>query len=342
MNYRQFGDNGFKVSEIGFGAWGIGGVAKDCKSYGPTDDNKSVQALNKAYDVGVTFYDTSPIYGYGHSEDLIGKTFAKVRDEIIINTKVGYINYQGDQDFSPKYIRNSIESSLKRLRTDYVDIFQLHDPPIQLLMNDDSILIELKKLKDEGKLRVIGLSTNSQNESILALQKFNFKSIQINFNLLDQRALYNGLFDECKKYGVGVIGRTPLCFGFLTGKYSSKDKYPTSDHRSTWSFDQIDRWANAVKIFANNRLEKNEGTHTQMALRYCLSYPLISTTIPGMLTKEHVLENTGASQFGALPSQVLEKFNKIYLSKLTKQIFFVRVNVSLKYRYHCAEKNSHY
>jgi aryl-alcohol dehydrogenase-like predicted oxidoreductase len=312
MNYRQFGDNGFKVSEIGFGTWGIGGVAKDCKSYGPTDDNKSVQALNKAYDVGVTFYDTSPIYGYGHSEELIGKTFKEIRDRIIINTKVGYINYQGDQDFSPKYIRSSIESSLRRLRTDYVDILQLHDPPIQLLINDDNIIIELKKLKEEGKIRVIGISTSSQEEDIFAVRNFDFKSIQINFNLIDQRALFNGLFDECANYGVGVIGRTPLCFGFLTGKYSSKDKYPTSDHRSMWSLDQIDRWANAVKLFANNRSEQNKGTPTQMALRYCLSYPLISTTIPGMLTKEHVLENTQASQFGALPNRVLKKYNKIF------------------------------
>jgi aryl-alcohol dehydrogenase-like predicted oxidoreductase len=313
MNYKPFGDNEFEVSEIGFGAWGIGGVAQDCKSYGPTDDKVSVQALNEAYNAGVTFYDTSPIYGYGHSEDLIGKTFAKVRNKIIINTKVGYINYQGDQDFSPKYIRSSIESSLRRLRTDYVDILQLHDPPIQLLIKDDNIIIELNKLKEEGKIRVIGISTSTQEEDILAVQKFDFKSIQINFNLIDQRALFNGLFDECAKYGVGVIGRTPLCFGFLTGKYSSKDKYPTSDHRSMWSLDQIDRWANAIKLFTDKNVDQFCETPTQVALRYCLSYPsIISTTVPGMLTEDHVLENTITSKLGPLPDHIIEEFKQIY------------------------------
>jgi len=313
MNYRQFGDNDFKVSEIGFGAWGIGGVAKDCKSYGPTDDSKSVQALNKAYDVGVTFYDTSPIYGYGHSEELIGKTFKEIRDRIIINTKVGYINYQGDQDFSPKYIRSSIETSLKRLRTDYVDILQLHDPPIQLLIKDDNIIIELKKLKEEGKIRVIGISTSSQEEDILAVQKFDFKSIQINFNLMDQRALFNGLFDACTNRGVGVIGRTPLCFGFLTGKYTSKDNYPSSDHRSAWSLEQIDKWANAIKLFTDKKVDQFGETSTQVALRYCLSYPsIISTTVPGMLNEDHVLENTITSKLGPLPDHIIEEFKQIY------------------------------
>ena len=313
MNYKPFGDNEFEVSEIGFGAWGIGGVAQDCKSYGPTDDKVSVQALNEAYNAGVTFYDTSPIYGYGHSEDLIGKTFAKVRNKIIINTKVGYINYQGDQDFSPKYIRSSIESSLRRLRTDYVDILQLHDPPTQLLIKNDNIIIELKKLKEEGKIRVIGISTSSQEEDIFAVRNFDFKSIQINFNLIDQRALFNGLFDECANYGVGVIGRTPLCFGFLTGKYSSKDKYPTSDHRSMWSLDQIDRWANAIKLFTDKNVDQFCETPTQVALRYCLSYPsIISTTVPGMLTEDHVLENTITSKLGPLPDHIIEEFKQIY------------------------------
>ena len=324
MKYRQLGNTGIEISEIGFGAWGIGGTPKDARAYGPTDDKISQQALKKALDLGVTFYDTSPLYGYGHSEELIGVTFKDVREDIVISSKVGFVNFKGKKNFSPEYIQDSLESSLRRLQTDYIDVFQLHDPPVELLQQDNHIVECLESLKSNGKIRVIGISTKSPEESLIAIEQFNFKSVQVNFNLVDQRALESGLYKKCEEYGVGIIGRTPLCFGFLTGQYGVKDKYDDSDHRGLWPPEQIDRWANAYKLFADKLIEEEEQTNAQIALRFCLSYPVISTTIPGMLTEEHVAENTWSSELGAFSASILDEFNQIYRNNT----FFIKQSIS--------------
>jgi aryl-alcohol dehydrogenase-like predicted oxidoreductase len=311
MKYRELGNSGIKVSEIGFGAWGIGGAVKNSRAYGPTDDNVSRIALHKAFEKGITFYDTSPLYGYGHSEELIGSTLKKVRDKIIIASKVGYFDFNGEQDFTLKYIRESLEKSLRRLQTDYIDIFQLHDPPLSLLGENSEIFSTLESLKQEGKIRLIGITTKSPDESLIAIDKNDFKSIQVNFSLIDQRALENGIFKKCQEKGVGIIGRTPLCFGFLTGKYDAKQSFPSSDHRSLWSKEQVDQWANAYKLFTKEITTEHQ-TNAQIALRFCLSHPALSTTIPGLLTKEHVDENALCSDLGAFPDTVIEKFRIIY------------------------------
>ena len=191
----------------------------------------------------------------------------EVRHDIVISSKVGFVNFKGEQNFSPEYIRSSLESSLKRLQTDYIDIFQLHDPQITLLQEDHRIMETLESLKQEGKIRIIGISTKSPEESLIAIEQFNVKGIQVNFNLIDQRALDNGLFKKCEELGVGIIGRTPLCFGFLTGQYGANDNYDASDHRSLWSREQVDRWANAYKLFSKEFTSLKEQTNTQAQVR---------------------------------------------------------------------------
>jgi len=312
MKYRALGNSGIQVSEIGFGAWGIGGLVQDSSAYGPTDDKVSQQALAAAFDAGVTFYDTAALYGYGHSEDLIGKTFRTVRDQIVLSTKAGYVNFSGVQDFSPGYLRTSLEASLRRLQTEYVDVFQLHDPPIDLLKSDNAIMATLETLKNEGKIRVIGISTRSPMDSLIAVEQLGFKSIQINFNMVDQRAIEVGLFDACRTHGVGIIARTPLCFGFLTGKYAADDDYAEGDHRRKWKREQIELWAQACNLFNAELTAKGTQSNAQIALRYVLSCAEISTTIPGMLTDEHVAENIAASDLGPFPPEVIERFSAIY------------------------------
>ncbi|MEI6213388.1 MAG: aldo/keto reductase [Desulfuromonadales bacterium] len=312
MKYRALGNSGIQVSEIGFGAWGIGGLVQDSSAYGPTDDKVSQQALAAAFDAGVTFYDTAALYGYGHSEELIGKTFRTVRDQIVLSTKAGYVNFSGVQDFSPGYLRTSLEASLRRLQTEYVDVFQLHDPPIDLLKSDNAIMATLETLKNEGKIRVIGISTRSPMDSLIAVEQLGFKSIQINFNMVDQRAIEVGLFDACRTHGVGIIARTPLCFGFLTGKYAADDDYAEGDHRRKWKREQIELWAQACNLFNAELTAKGTQSNAQIALRYVLSCAEISTTIPGMLTDEHVAENIAASDLGPFPPEVIERFSAIY------------------------------
>jgi len=312
MKYREIGDTGVLVSEIGFGAWGIGGVPKDAKAYGPTDDRTSLRALQRAIERGITFFDTAPLYGYGHSEKLIGTAVEGKRDKVVISSKVGYVNFSGEQNFSPEYIRKSLEGILKRLRTDYLDIYQLHDSSINLLKEDNRIIETLERLRDEGKIRVPGISVKSVDEALAAVKDFKFKSIQVNFNLVDQRILEYGLLNECEKCGVGLIIRTPLCFGFLTGKYHADDDYDKQDHRSRWPTEQVDRWADAYKLFAGELQNDQEQTNTQIALRFCLSYKQVSTVIPGILNVEHVDENAESSNLGPFPGEVLKKINRIY------------------------------
>lgn len=284
----------------------------DARAYGPTDDKESLRALYKALELGITFYDTAALYGYGHSENLIGEAFKGDRQKVVISSKVGYKNFKGEQDFSPAYIRESLELSLKRLQTDYIDVYQLHDPHLKLLESNVNILKTMESLKREGKIRAVGISVRSPEDSMSAIKLFSFETIQVNFNLVDMRALEFGLFDRCEKQGIGIIIRTPLCFGFLTGAYLSKSDYHVRDHRSKWSPDQIELWGSAFKLFATELTENEELTNGQIALRFCLSFLPVSTVIPGMLTPEHVRENAMSSQLGPFPTSIIERFRNIY------------------------------
>ena len=315
---------GLSVSEIGFGAWGIGGTEGEAVAYGKTDDHESRLALQAAFDAGVTFYDTSDFYGYGHSENLIGEIFQEVRHHVTIATKVGFVN-GGEQDFSPSHIRSSLEKSLKRLKTDYVDLYQLHSPSIDFLQNNTETIETMHALVKEGKVRTIGISVRSPDEGYVAAKDLGFKAVQVNFNLVDQRALMNGFFDFCNTNGVGVIARTPLCFGFLTGRYSSQTLFDDKDHRSKWPLEQVRKWEDAYSLFISDIAKTQKQTGSQIALRFCLSYSTVSSAIPGMLVREHVRENTLASQYGSLTLAELEKITDLY----SRNSFFVRKSESV-------------
>ncbi|MEI6207212.1 MAG: aldo/keto reductase [Desulfuromonadales bacterium] len=311
MNYRQLGATGISISEIGFGGWGIGGVVGDAKAYGPTDDKVSLMALNAAFDEGITFYDTSPLYGYGHSENLIGSAFRQSRHKVVISSKVGYVDFSGKQDFSPDFICRSLDDTLRRLQTDYLDVYQLHDPLIDYLEEHPEVFETLEHLRKEGKIRVAGISLRNPADSLIAVTRLGFKSIQVNFSLVDQRALELDIFSICHAHGAGIIVRTPLCFGFLTGQYGASDLYHDGDHRKRWKPEQISRWAEAYKLFTAE-LAAEEQTNAQIALRYVLSYDAVSTTIPGMLTDGQVRENAASSQSGPFSAPILKRFSEIY------------------------------
>jgi len=319
MNYRQLGKTELHVSDIGFGAWGIGGTANGSVAYGQTDDAESKRALKYAFDLGVTFYDTSNLYGFGHSEKLIGEALRDVRDQVIVASKVGFVDAE-TQDFSPAYIQQSIERSLQNIQTDYIDLYQLHSPSIDILQKDDEIVSVLQKLQKEGKIRHYGISLRSPEDGVIAVREFGFQVIQVNFNMIDQRALENGLLDFCKDENVGVIIRTPLCFGFLTGAYSNKNSFEDTDHRSKWSAEQIDVWANAYNKFEAGITEHQKQTPAQIALRFCLSYSSISSIIPGMLTTKHVEENIAASDLGPFSQEQYQYIEDMY----KKNEFFIR------------------
>lgn len=311
MRYRALGNTGLTVSEIGFGTWGIGGSSGNAIGYGPTDDEVSRTVLRRALESGVTFYDTAPLYGYGHSEKLIGEVFEGSRSRVVIASKVGFVDSQGAQDFSPEHVERSLEESLYRLRTDYVDLYQLHDPPMELLEKDERLLKTLDSLRRSGAIRAVGICVRSPADALKAVARFGFGCVQVNFNLLDQRVVEAGLLEFCRSHGVGVIVRTPLCFGFLTGAYTAEGPFAPTDHRSRWSAEQRALWAEAYKLF-QSVLAEEEQTPAQMALRFCLSYSAVSTVIPGMLEEKHLLENVGASAFGELTKRQRQALERVY------------------------------
>ena len=256
MKYRQLGSKGLLVSEIGFGGWGIGGVVRNAASYGPVNDDRSRRALRCALDCGVTFYDTSDLYGYGHSEEVIGDAFRRDRSRIVIASKVGFLD-STSQDFSPAHIRRSLEDTLRRLKSDYVDVYQLHNPPLAADEPAQSALAALLALRQEGKVRAVGISVRSPEEGALAVQ-LGVEAVQVNLNMIDQRAVGSGVLQACGGAGTGVICRTPLCYGFLSAKYGSAHEFGDGDHRRDWTAAQRALWAEAPALFDSIRQRERQ------------------------------------------------------------------------------------
>lgn len=319
MRYRYIGHTRLCVSEIGFGTWGLGGTHGGSVAYGPTDDRQSLEALRRALDLGINFYDTSDFYGLGHSEELLGEAFTGRRRHVVIATKAGFVDAQ-TQDFSPRHLQAALDASLRRLRTDYVDLFLLHSPSLEILEHQADIWDCVEKLRGLGKARAVGISVRSPDDGLAAVAQFAPDALEVNFNLADQRAVQNGLFERCAHQGVGVIARTPLCFGFLTGVFTQQEAFGEGDHRARWSAAQRGRWNEAAELFRACVAGSPGQSAAQFALRFCLSHAAVSTAIPGMLNADHVIENAAASDLGLLSPDDLARVTSLYES----QTFFVK------------------
>jgi aryl-alcohol dehydrogenase-like predicted oxidoreductase len=318
MNYRRLGTTGIEVSEIGFGAWGIGGATEGLTSYGATDDDVSLAALRRAIDVGITFFDTSSVYGYGRSEELIGEALRHDRDRAVIATKAGFTSWNGKPDFSADAIVRSCEQSLARLRCDYVDLLQLHNPDLATIARDD-VISALSRLVRQGKARAWGLSMQAPADALAALPLVQPTTLQVNLNMMDLRALECGLLEAARAQGVGIIARTPLCFGFLSRTVRPNTAFPDGDHRRRWSPEQILSWCDGAESVLAAVQRPSGSTATQTALRFCLSFPEVSTVIPGMLKPGEVDENAQASGLGPLPVAAIEAVQALN----RRQSFFV-------------------
>ncbi len=307
MKYRPLGTSGIMVSEIGFGGWGIGGATEGATSYGPTDDNESIRALETAFDQGINFYDTAGVYG--KSEELIGRVFKHRRGQVVIGTKVGFLEHHTPQDFSRRNIIATLQRSLKNLDTDYIDLHQLHNPDIQKLPMAE-IIDALKELKTQGLVRALGISVKHPDHGLVALGYEEFDSIQVNLSMIDQRAVDNKLLVLAERLGTGIIARTPLNFGFLTDNGKTMDlNFGPQDHRSVWPIKQREAWQKAARLLAEVHTEDSLAI---LALRYCLSVKGVSTVIPGMLTVNDVLANTAAKGLTALSHETMNRIKRVY------------------------------
>jgi aryl-alcohol dehydrogenase-like predicted oxidoreductase len=323
MKYRKFGNTDLSVSEIGFGAWGIGGPAMAGNipiGWGKTDDKDSVAALKKAYDCGVNFFDTADFYGLGHSEELIGKTLSS-KSDVIIATKVGH-RISSDKsiflDYSKKYILNACDESLRRLKRDFIDYYQLHSARIPHLENGECIEA-MEKLFEEGKIRYWGISLNTFNPFPEAEFFMNNKvghGFQLVFNLINQRAL--PLLKNANKNGYGIIARMPLQFGLLTGKFSKQATFNSDDHRNFRLTKEILETAlDSLEDIWNIPVLQNT-SKTNLSLSYILSFNEISSVIPGMKSVEQVIENTKTPL--TISQEILDKIEYIFNQKLSSVV----------------------
>lgn len=296
MEYRKFGHTDLLVSEIGFGAWAIGGgamIGNTAIGWGDADDNISTKAINVALDAGINFFDTADIYGLGHSEDLLGKAIGK-RKDILIATKVGNVsrNDQFTVDYSKEYILKACEDSLRRLKRNVIDYYQLHTARMPHLKNGECIEA-MKQLKEQGKIRYWGISLNTFDplpEAEFFIENKIGDGFQLVLNLLNQKTL--PLLKKSFENGYGVIVRMALQFGLLTGKFDKEINFSDNDHRKNrLTKEVIDRSNNALKPVWD-LCKKYNCSKTQLALSYILTYPEVSTIIAGIRTAEQVQLNT--------------------------------------------------
>jgi len=334
IHYRELGKTGLKVSEIGFGSWAIGGNA-----YGKVCDKDSIEALEKAWAAGVNFYDTADTYGEGHSEALLGRFLkGKPRKEFFIASKAGWdfyppagrralpnasakVNHTGHKkNFDPAYIRFACEQSLKRLGVEAIDLYQLHNPSLDLIQKKEAVGV-LEGLQKEGKVRFIGISVHTEQEALAALEDPRIDALQVIFNLLDQR-MAERVFPEAKVKNVGIVVREPLSSGLLTGKYMPDHEFPKDDHRRRWV--KVKREADWEKVQCLRRVLKGTNIFlSQAALEYALRSDAVSTVIPGAKTKGQVEENMKAS----IESQLgLEEFESLKRVSFENEIFKKALN----------------
>ncbi|WP_051286292.1 aldo/keto reductase [Salinimicrobium terrae] len=324
MNLRRFGKTDLFVSEVGFGAWAIGGgamVGDTAIGWGEADDRTSQNAIFKALDQGINFFDTADIYGLGHSEELIGKMLGN-REDVIVASKVGNVAREGKfgVDYSKQHILEACDASLKRLRRDAIDYYQLHTARLTHLQQEDCIGA-MQMLQKHGKIRNWGISLNTYEpfpEAEYLIENKLVDGFQLVLNILNQTAL--PLIKRASEAGYGIIARMPLQFGLLTGKFDSGAEFADNDHRNNRLTPAvIQAYKEAVtKIWP--LCEKYGLTKTELALSYILSYPEVSTVIPGIRTEEQAIKNTkGLTCLEKEDLQLIENADLDAVMKIIKQ-----------------------
>src|SRR6266545_2026476 len=317
MKHRNFA--GASVSEVGLGCWQIGG-----DQWGDVPDADALDVLRASADAGVTFLDTADVYGAGRSEELIGRFLKeRKREQFFIASKFGRFPRPGwPGNFEPKTIREHTENSLKRLGIEQLDLTQLHCLPIEQLKRAE-VWDTLRALKKEGKIARFGASVESTAEAEECLKHADCASLQIIFNIFRQTPATSGLLDRCQKQGIAIIVRLPLASGLLAGKYTPQTTFGPNDHRT---INRNGEKFNVGETFAGLGFEKglemveklkplvpSGYTLPQLALRWCLDHPAVSTIIPGARNRSQAIVNAAASDLPPLSSETLTKLREFFL-----------------------------
>jgi aryl-alcohol dehydrogenase-like predicted oxidoreductase len=310
MQFRKLGGTELDVSEIGYGAWGIGGA-----QWGGADDDESVQALHRAIDLGLNFVDTALAYGEGRSERLVGRVVRERDETVHVATKVPPKNRVWPAEpgsalhdvFPPGYVRDCADQSLRNLGMDSVDLLQLH------VWNDDwaedeGLRSEVDELRSSGKVRFFGISINDHQPSngLRLVEAGVVDTVQVIYNVFDQSP-EDELFPACREHGVGVIARVPLDEGGLTGRIDGDTEFEGDDFRAHYfGGDRAREVHERVTAIASD-LGIEHDALAETALRFILSEPAVSTVIPGMRSLRNVERNVAASDAGPLDDERRER-----------------------------------
>jgi aryl-alcohol dehydrogenase-like predicted oxidoreductase len=310
MNYRRLGRTGLEVSEIGYGAWGIGG-----SGWIGADDAESLRALDRAIDLGLTFIDTALGYGGGHSEELVGQTVRRRSETVHVSTKVPPKNREwpasarshADETFPGEHIRDCTERSLRNLGLERVDVQQFHVWHDNWLEQGDW-LETIEALKQEGKIGAFGVSINDHQPAtaLRLVRSGHVDTVQVIHNVFDQSP-EDELFPATQEHDVGVIVRVPFDEGGLTGAITPDSEFPDGDFRNHYfGGDRKRQVAERVAAIVDD-LGIEPGQIAETALRYVLSQPAVSTVIPGMRTTRNVERNMAVD--GGLPPDRVERLH---------------------------------
>jgi aryl-alcohol dehydrogenase-like predicted oxidoreductase len=306
---RVLGKSGITVSVIGLGLWAIGG-----DYWGPTDDRQSLSTIDAALEMGVNLFDTADVYGGGHSEELLGQAMKGRRDQFVVTTKIGWINFDGERgrsayDTVEKLIAG-VESNLHRLQTEYIDVIQSHidfrDPTMEIFSQG------FQRLQRDGKVRAYGVST-SDFEYLKAFNADdNCATLQIDYSILNRTAEAE-IFPYCQAHHLGVLVRGPLAMGILTGKFSPDTRFGPDDFRRRWHENPEEYQVfvdDLAKVEALRPLAEGR-TMAQLALQFVIAHPAVTAAIPGAKTPEQLKDNVGAAFLPRLTAEELAQIEAI-------------------------------
>src|SRR5436305_1314565 len=324
MRYRTYKNTELAVSEIGFGRWTI-----STGWWGNFTEGEATGLMHKAFDLGVTLFDAADTYGNGLSEELIAKAFPKQRDEIVIATKVGYdFVHHGQargrgqreipQDFSPEAVTHATDAALNRLKTDWIDLLQLHNIRMEQVY-DDAVWTTLEKLKAEGKVRHCGIALGPAigwlYEGVNCIRERDITSLQHIYNMLEQhpgRAMHEAVTEAGKE--TMFLIRVTHSSGMLEGKYTAETTFPPTDHRShrprSWLLNGI------KKIDKLRFLENSERTLGQAALQWLLADDRVASTLPNIYEEAQLIEFANAPDCPPLTSEDIARIDDLYADKL--------------------------
>jgi len=284
MKMRRLGKTELEVSEIGYGAWQLG----TSDFWGEMADSEGHAMVHCALDMGCTLFDTAPNYADTHSERLLGEALKGRRDKVVLVSKFGHVP-GGGADFSEGWMWTSLHDSLKRLQTEYLDVFMLHSPPPECRNGAHPVWDAMRKARDQGKIRFYGASVDNALEMRECLETSDPQVLEVLFNILHQDA--RKAFDLVRRDDVGILTKVPLDSGWLSGKYNAQSVF--TGVRARWTPEQIQQRAQLVEQL--DWLTEDGTPLPQKSLAYLLSYPEVGSVIPGARSIDQLKVNLAVS-----------------------------------------------